>query len=247
MTIKNNFLFLLLLSFSISFCCESIDRLIDETIEVESKGWHIMNNELRKAHNAQLHDQYAKLINAVISKKINLNSILDHNFPILVSVAKKGFNDLVIKVLDNGANIEIKGSDGSALSSAAEYGHFETVKLLLDRGADTENGHPLIEAAELISHKTEKKVSILSLLLERGAKVNAQCFFGFTALHHILRREQLFPVPIETITSLIKTFVHYGADINIKNYDEDTPLSLAQFYYPQVVPIMLKMQEERKT
>jgi ankyrin repeat protein len=57
----------------------------------------------------------------------------------LVDAAARGDVRRVRRLLDRGADIEARGSNGrTALTAAAYSGHREVVECLLDRGADIE-------------------------------------------------------------------------------------------------------------
>ncbi len=58
--------------------------------------------------------------------------------PALIVAAGEGHIEVVKFLLDNGADVNIKGTNGidTALMSAAGGGHKEIVKLLIDKGAD---------------------------------------------------------------------------------------------------------------
>ena len=83
----------------------------------------------------------------------------------LLEAAREGDTASVRRLLKQGANIETKDQGGStALALAADYGHADTVNLLLVKGADPVAGRvagddALIEAAERVA---PKKVELLS-------------------------------------------------------------------------------------
>jgi len=85
---------------------------------------------------------------------------------------------IVASLLQAGSNAE---SD-SALITAARSGKLDTIKQLLDRGADVNakgstSGHTALMAAVLGNHRDAAQ-----LLLERGADINASTEDGMTAL-----------------------------------------------------------------
>ena len=100
----------------------------------------------------------------------------------LVSAAKYRRKDIVLLLLDRGADINLVGSEyRTALTAAASMGNTRTVSLLLDRGADInmvfgEYGTALAAAASRGNKDT------VSLLLDRGAKINMVCGEYGTAL-----------------------------------------------------------------
>jgi ankyrin repeat protein len=56
-------------------------------------------------------------------------------------------------------------------------------------------------------------------LLEKGANVNAKSISSDTALVYAVRRE--------ASEELIKTLINFGANVNDKNNDGESPLNLA--------------------
>ncbi|XP_038623510.1 B-cell lymphoma 3 protein [Tachyglossus aculeatus] len=95
----------------------------------------------------------------------------------------------------------------------------ETVLYLLERGADIDavdiksGRSPLIHAVE------NNSLSMVTLLLQHGANVNAQMYSGSSALHSASGRGLL---------PLVRTLVRSGADSGLKNCHNDTPLMVAR-------------------
>merc|ERR1712038_1901935 len=54
----------------------------------------------------------------------------------LHEAARYGRKDVVLMLLDAGADPNAKGKDGTPLRWAVSYGHNDVVKLFLERGAD---------------------------------------------------------------------------------------------------------------
>lgn len=113
---------------------------------------------------------------------------------------------------------EVSGPDEMpALAVAADQGHLEAVRLLLDHGVNP-NGYAEFGKTALdyaVSHDYEE---IARLLLRRGANVNAQCEFG-TPLY--------FAVDAGAIRCVC-LLIEHGADIRDRDYDGRTALALAR-------------------
>jgi ankyrin repeat protein len=120
----------------------------------------------------------------------------------LIEASLHGNPATVRTLLDQGANIDAKGSGGAtALMMACWWGHLDVVRLLLDRGANVNAKGPdgytaLMEAARY------GRFEITEMLLEKGADVNAKTVTGKTA--HSLAKEK-------GNTELQELLLDYGA------------------------------------
>ena len=76
--------------------------------------------------------------------------------------------------INNGGNIDAKDERGfTGLMYAAQGGHYELVRLLLENGADP-NIKALNGSTALILASTEREISdIINILLDYGADINA--------------------------------------------------------------------------
>ncbi|XP_058565706.1 B-cell lymphoma 3 protein isoform X2 [Neofelis nebulosa] len=117
-------------------------------------------------------------------------------------------------------DLEARNYDGlTALHVAVNMECPEAVLLLLERGADIDavdiksGRSPLIHAVE------NNSLSMVQLLLQHGANVNAQMYSGSSALHSASGRGLL---------PLVRTLVRSGADSGLKNCHNDTPLMVAR-------------------
>ena len=106
-----------------------------------------------------------------------------------------------------------------------KYSSIETVKLLLDNGADPNHNSylgmtPLVIASGYTT--TDSSIETCELLLEVGTNINMKSLFGWTALHAAVRQSNRCS-SIETIELLLKN----GANPNIQEIDGYTPLCIA--------------------
>jgi len=97
----------------------------------------------------------------------------------------------------------------------------ETVKALLDSGADIEatdqyRGPPLIDAAAYA------QTDVVSLLLERGANIHAKDRYGNTAL--ISASCECAIATMNSTFDVVKILLEKGADVNARSNDGTTPL-----------------------
>ena len=140
------------------------------------------------------------------------------NNPQLVTAAEKGNFEAVKKMLEYGADPNMRNNYGATpLSWAAEKGHTEMVKVLLEAGADPNmkngNGSTPLGWAVYCGHTDSVKV-----LLEYGADPNIRDATGNTPLVWATHYGR---------TDSVKVLLEYGADPNMKNENDSTPLELA--------------------
>lgn len=155
-------------------------------------------------------------------------------------------------LLGHGADIHALGhEERTALHSVSGYRNEATVEVLLERGADihasdSDDGTPLHDAArssqavvdvlltcgadinarkknnDTALHKAAKAdlLATVQLLLEREAIVDARAERDETALHYTAR----YP---EDAVGVAEALLKHGADVNAKNEDGETALSIA--------------------
>ena len=106
------------------------------------------------------------------------------------------------------------------LGFASFFGHIETAKLLLERGADPNVAakNPM-KVFPLNSAASRKRTDIVRLLLDTGADPNAAQHMGYTSLHSAAHNGD-----VETIRLLLAR----GANSNPVGEDGKTPHQLAK-------------------
>ena len=133
-----------------------------------------------------------KVVGSKISK-INHNIAVDNpsrDDEALLHAAKKGYLDVIKKLLAQGVNVRM--NDDKALRNASQYGHLEIVKLLLAYGANPRANDD--EALKEACNACPGHVRIVKLLLAHGADVHAEddeplmraCEYGGTIVAEIL-------------------------------------------------------------
>ncbi len=149
----------------------------------------------------------------------------------LLEAASYASMETVKLLICHGANIAfVSSSKESALSQAAYNKDIEVFKLFLDYNLATDiidrNGNTILMKA--LTVYDDKNIDIVKLLLERKANrfnnnfdlnINAKNEYDETALIKAVERKCC----IEIICMIIER----GADVNIKNNIDQTPLSLA--------------------
>ncbi len=136
----------------------------------------------------------------------------------LWSASLYGYESIVKRLIQAGANVDVYDKDGrSALSRAAYEGHEGIARLHLDHGAKLETRNeigqtPLALAAE------GRHEDVSRFLLDRGAQIEAQDQDGQTplALAAMMGSE-----------AVVKLLIERGADIDKRDLKKRTPLSLA--------------------
>jgi ankyrin repeat protein len=156
----------------------------------------------------------------------------------LLEAAARGDAAKVKSLLDQGVNVNLKGSDGrTPLTEASYAGHAEVVKLLLDKGGDPSlkkndgadaftlgAGHKEVAdifqgVSSLIEAASKGDTKTVKLLLDKGVNPNVRDAGGHTALTEAAWNGQ---------TETIKLLLEKGADPNIKKSDGASPADLAK-------------------
>jgi ankyrin repeat protein len=121
-------------------------------------------------------------------------------------------------VLRNGTNVDVKDRRGGAtpLMNASAFGSIETMKLLIDKGADV-NARSAAGATALMWAATD--LAKVRLLIERGADVNAASESGRTALLIAAMSDRSGPV--------VRLLLSRGANALVIDTDKTTTLQAA--------------------
>ncbi|HXM37692.1 MAG TPA: ankyrin repeat domain-containing protein [Gemmatimonadales bacterium] len=111
-------------------------------------------------------------------------------------------------------------SDGFfPLGLAAFFGHPETVRLLLARGADvTQVAKNPMRIQALHAAVAGRSREAVQLVVEAGAPINAQQHLGWTALHEVVHQENV---------ELTRYFLAHGADPKVQNDEGKSAIGLA--------------------
>ncbi|MHC4155523.1 MAG: ankyrin repeat domain-containing protein [Planctomycetota bacterium] len=148
-----------------------------------------------------------------------VNSNNGDNEPPLLKALNGRQTDMVVLLVDRGADFDIKDNRGfTPLHCAAQSGQTEIAELLIARGASVEVtdriGHtPLHTAAEGGQH------DIVVLLLAQRANVNAENRMGRTPLHVAAKTGH---------TDVVDILIAQGADVNARDKGAGrTPLHYA--------------------
>lgn len=192
---------------------------------------------------------YKEVVDALITKKTNVNAKDNKNKTALMHAAKKGFKEITFELMAK--NIEINGTDSQGktlLMYAAQGGDIEIVNEIANKGADIhikdKNGRSALMWAN--------NEDVIQELIKRGATINDSDNDGFTPLILAIENERnsaalqlikqgaqvnhttksgLTPLMIaakEFNCEMVAALMENGADINAKNDDEKTALMLTK-------------------
>ncbi len=144
--------------------------------------------------------------------------------------AQQGNVDCVRLLIEHGAHITIKNeADVTPLHKACFYGHSEIVQELLQRGAEV-NAQDIEESTPLHTACKRADLELVKLLLKHKAEVNSKTALGHTPLHSVLYELLADDSKKDLQKQVIELLLAHGAQIDVMNNDDDTPLDLAQDY-----------------
>ena len=163
--------------------------------------------------------------------------------PTLHKAAREGDADRVRKLLDAGADVNVRNADKQRLQYtplhwAAYYGHLEIAEILISRGADLDAedpdySTPLYLAAE------EGHPKVVEFLISKGAEVNVKSSrWGYPPLHraawgpvtmrkHLGRRTVSEIELNENYLKIVGMLLEKGAKVDVLDDDGKTPLDQA--------------------
>ncbi|KAK8000963.1 hypothetical protein PG991_013185 [Apiospora marii] len=108
----------------------------------------------------------------------------------------------------------------TALSYAVEHGHLEVVEVLAEYGASPDLMFNFKTGTPLHFAIGKEHRSMIRLLVEKGASINAKDRLGWTALHSAASRG---------LVEEAELFINIGAEIDTRDEVGRTPCSLASF------------------
>jgi len=162
------------------------------------------------------------LINAIINNDIEtVKSFIKSkniNINILNYAIKENNIEIVLLLLENGADVNAKNNNGeTCLYYATKENNIEIVQLLLENGADI-NAINNYGKTPLIYSIWSNNKDIVELLIQKGADVNAKNNYGDTPLYYAIK---------ENNKDIVELLIQKGADVNAINNYGDTPLYYA--------------------
>ncbi|KFN01788.1 ankyrin repeat family protein [Bacillus clarus] len=229
----------------------------DKQEEAESKPVHVKNEKKQEKHKEKEEVKEEKSI-SLMDKQLLLSATL-------------GDTETAMKLIKDGANINVEGDKGETPLLAATYqNHVETVKALISAGADIEiqddkQNSPLLYASK------EGYTDIVKLLIDAGTNTKETTRSGGTALipaaerghvevvKELLERTDIdvnykndrgWTALLEAIAlgngsdnhkKVIQLLIDHGADVNMADREGTTPLQHAEKRGFKEIVNMLKL------
>ncbi|WP_239662083.1 ankyrin repeat domain-containing protein, partial [Brachyspira hyodysenteriae] len=174
-------------------------------------------------HIESRYDENSSVAEFLINNGADINVKNNHGETPLMYASKLHNIKVVELLIQKGADINAFNNYGN---TALIYGvnNLETVKLLVENGADVNfykgGSTALISACEY-SH--ERNIDVIKYLVSKKANINAQDNKGDTALNKTLDTSDEGSIDILDF-EIAHFLIEQGADVNIKNKREYTPL-----------------------
>lgn len=167
-------------------------------------------------------DLAVELADLLINAGADINGDPDSEASPLRTAVFAGNTDLVKKLLDAGAEVNLEG-EAVIASAVAGVNTSETLPILLAAGADPNAAYPdgtsgLMYAVQQVTSR--QNMEVVNMLLKAGANPRAQNNDGETALMYAVKYGS---------TQYVKALLEAGADPNIKNHYGATALMYAAF------------------
>jgi hypothetical protein len=161
--------------------------------------------------------------------KFKFNSIKDQfGNPILISLIKLNYINLIKLLLDYGVDVNIEYNNKTPIVLAVDYNNYDIIKLLIKYGADIHynNGLAFNNAMTFRTFTQNFKINVIELFLEYGINNN------------ILNNNFVKSIEIHLNYDLVKLFLEYGANVH---YNNDFALKKAIDYkYKHIIKLLLE-------
>ena len=158
---------------------------------------------------------HAETTHTLLKHGVDVNKVTNQGLTPLHIAACRGSSEVVKVILSYDPDLEVTTLMGhSALTNAAYYGKIEVVRILLEAGANINHQtHSKEFALQYAVEKTMEKM--LRILMQYNPEVNLIGDFGQTALHCLNS---------DSSVTITKILVNGGADLNIRDAYQDTPI-----------------------
>lgn len=135
----------------------------------------------------------------------------------LLEAARNGDADEVNELLTTGAPYTSDWLGSSPLHYAAQYGHPETIEVLLKSGIAKDSRNKMDRTALHVA-TTEGHIECVRFLLLGGCDVDAKDMIRMTPLHWAIQRGH---------TQIIELLLEHGADVKVMSKFDETPIDVA--------------------
>lgn len=177
-----------------------------------------------------------------IDKKISDSPETDSSKEMIMEEAWKKDDAIYLNFLGKDINARDEYKDQTALHWASNWGKYNIVKALIEKGAkvnikDYIDETPLHKVSGMRAVTQEDKQAhykTARLLIEHGAKVNARGGRKATAADNLFKiGPKLNRTPLHLACNnggnleIVKLLVEHGADVNAKDYENFIPLQMA--------------------
>lgn len=161
-----------------------------------------------------------EMMQCLLKNGADVNDTGKQGYTALYIAALNNHPEVVKVLLSYNPDLEITHKNRSALTAATERGNTEVVRLLLEAGANVnhqsgQNNFPLQIAV------AKNREDILRILMRYNPKVNLVDDNGNTALHSVSSK---------TSVMIAKILDVGGADLNIRNKEQETPICKAVWF-----------------
>lgn len=159
------------------------------------------------------------MVKLLISKKANVNAQDRFGTTALMYAAQNNNIEIANQLIIEGARVNAKNNIGTvALMYAAYHNNADVSKLLVNRGADVNSQDNKGATPLIIAAQNDCKDVVKFLLDQPNIKVN-NVFCGNTALMYAVNNCNVF---------VVEQLMNKGADLNVKNKEGFTALSIAK-------------------
>ncbi len=172
---------------------------------------------LNRPLNAAVENQQEDVVRYLLDVGASPNEQKPSGFP-LSTAAEEGHADIAKQLIEHGSNMRSSDNETrTPLMKAARKGHIDVVHVLLEHGAEPdrvneEHGPALASAIE------ESRLKSVQYLLEHGADPNIRTESGYSLLIQSTAMDD------PGMTSIINELIAHGADVNVKDWSNETPL-----------------------
>jgi len=169
-------------------------------------------------------------VNVLFAQKQEATKVMDRisNF---LAAAESGDTAKIAESLNQGIDVNVTDEHGqTALMVAADEGHVDTVKLLLQHKASPDLQNRLGGTALMLAC-FKGHLEVITELLKAGADVNTKSNDGYTALMQATFKSD------KTAVQIINLLLDQKADINAQDINGYTALMRAVFFPTPLPPV----------